>query len=360
MSRPTKAIIDLQALRNNFQLAQSLAPQSNTIAMVKANAYGHGAAEVSGALADIAPAFGVACIEEALDLRAAGISNPILLLEGTFSANEVGTAAQHGFWLMVENHPQKEAILTADISHPVQVWLGVDTGMHRLGFEPAEIAEVYRILNASSNVSEQIVVSSHFASADDLDNQTTNKQIECFDACMPNNPNALSSLANSAAILAWPQAQRDWQRPGYMLYGCSPFVVAQKNADQLQAVMSFESAVISVRNIAVGESVGYTGNWTAERESTIATITVGYGDGYPRHAPNGTPVLVNGLRCPLVGRVSMDMITVDVTDLPEVAIGAKVQLWGQVLPVNEVAQACGTIGYELLTRMPARVPRIYR
>ena len=359
MSRPTKATIDLQALHHNFQLAQSLAPQSKTIAMVKANAYGHGAIEVAEALSDIAPAFGVACIEEALNLRAAGISNPILLLEGTFSSDEVAIAAQHRFWLMVENHPQKDAILTANISHPVDVWLGVDTGMHRLGFQPADIADVYKALKASRNVSEQIVVSSHFACADDLEKQTTDKQIECFDTCMPSDPNALSSLANSAAILAWPQAQRDWQRPGYMLYGGSPFRVAQKNADQLQAVMSFESAVISVRSIAAGESVGYTGNWTAQRESTIATITVGYGDGYPRQAPNGTPVLVNGQRCPLVGRVSMDMITVDVTDLPEARIGAAVELWGQTLSVDEVAQACGTIGYELLTRMPARVPRIY-
>ena len=357
MSRPTRAVIDIQALRHNYQLAQSLARESKTIPMVKANAYGHGAVKVSQALADIAPAFGVACIEEALELRDAGIKQPILLLEGAFDAAELKLAATKGFWVMVENHQQKEAIINADLALPLTVWLGVDTGMHRLGFQPEDIAEVYKTLNSSRNISQPIVFTSHFACADDLNNKATLKQIDAFKACAP--VTALQSLANSAAILAWPKAQREWQRPGYMLYGNSPFAVPQENADQLKPVMSFESAVISLRTIAAGESVGYTANWTAERDSTIATITVGYGDGYPRNATNGTPVLINGVRCPLVGRVSMDMITVDVTDLREVAIGNKALLWGPELPVNEVASHCDTIGYELLTRMPGRVPRVY-
>ena len=357
MSRPTRAVIDIQALRHNYQLAQSLAPESKTIPMVKANAYGHGALQVSQALADIAPAFGVACIEEALELRDAGIKQPILLLEGAFDAAELKLAATKGFWVMVENHQQKEAIINADLALPLTVWLGVDTGMHRLGFQPGDIDEVYKTLNSSRNISQPIVFTSHFACADDLNNKATLKQIDAFKACAP--VTALQSLANSAAILAWPKAQREWQRPGYMLYGNSPFAVPQENADQLKPVMSFESAVISLRTIAAGESVGYTANWTAERDSTIATITVGYGDGYPRNATNGTPVLINGVRCPLVGRVSMDMITVDVTDLREVAIGNKALLWGPELPVNEVASHCDTIGYELLTRMPGRVPRVY-
>jgi alanine racemase len=357
MSRPTRAVIDLQVLRHNYQLAQSLAPESKTIPMVKANAYGHGAIKVSQALADIAPAFGVACIEEALELRDAGIKQPVLLLEGAFDAAELKLAATKGFWVMIENHQQKEAIINADLAVPLTVWLGVDTGMHRLGFLPGDIAEVYKTLNSSRNISQPIVFTSHFACADDLKNKATLKQIDAFKACAP--VTALQSLANSAAILAWPKAQREWQRPGYMLYGNSPFAVPQENADQLKPVMSFESAVISLRTIAAGESVGYTANWTAERDSTSATGTVGYGDGYPRNATNGTPVLINGVRCPLVGRVSMDMITVDVTDLREVAIGDKALLWGPELPVNEVASHCDTIGYELLTRMPGRVPRVY-
>ena len=373
MSRPTKAIIDLNALRHNFALAQScvspssgkelskeLRKEPGTIAMVKANAYGHGAIEVAKALAPIASAFGVASIEEAIDLRDHGIKQPILLLEGTFSDDEVSVAAQNNFWLMVENQPQIDAIINATLARKINVWLGMDTGMHRLGFQPNEIQAAYDALNNSHNVNEDIVVTSHFACADDLSSQATSEQIRHFDLHMPKTHKKLSaSLANSAGVLAWPQSHRDWQRPGFMLYGISPFDQPQVNADKLQAVMSFESAVISLRSISAGESVGYTANWTAQRDSTIATVTVGYGDGYPRSAPNGTPVLINGVRCPLVGRVSMDMITVDVTDLHRVAIGDNAVLWGPELPVNEIATACGTIGYELLTRMPARVPRVY-
>ena len=361
MSRPTAAIIDLQALRHNYALAASLAPESQTIPMVKANAYGHGVIEIATALAPVAPAFGVACIEEAMALREANIKQPILLLEGTFTADEVALAEHHNLWLMVENQPQLDAILAADIGHQIKVWLGIDTGMHRLGFQPSELEPAYRALKNSRNVHDEIVVSSHFACADDLNNDATNKQIEIFDLNLPTDINSelpLASLANSAAILAWPQTQRDWQRPGYMLYGNSPFSEPQENANQLQPVMSFESAIISVREIDAGESVGYGATWTAPRQSHIATIAVGYGDGYPRHAPNGTPILINGVKCPLVGRVSMDMITVDVTDI-KAEIGDKAILWGPALPVNEVAVTCGTIGYELLTRMPDRVPRVY-
>ena len=360
MSRPTKAIIDLQALRHNFVLAQSLAPKSNTIAMVKANAYGHGAVEVATALTTMASAFGVASIDEALELRQGGISQPIMLLEGIFERDEVSLAAHHNLWLMVENNLQLEAVINANLAQQVKVWLGMDTGMHRLGFQPDEIQSAYNALNNSRNVNEEIVLTSHFACADDLNSPATSQQIQQFDLYTPTSQKQQSaSLANSAAILGWPKAQRNWQRPGYMLYGNSPFSEPQKNADKLRPVMSFESAVISVRSISAGESVGYTANWTAQRDSIIATVTVGYGDGYPRQAANGTPVMINGVRCPLVGRVSMDMITIDVTDLAATAIGDRVVLWGPELPVNEVAIHCDTIGYELLTRMPSRVPRIY-
>lgn len=363
MSRPTLAIINRQALRDNLALADSLAPASKSIPMVKANAYGHGALEVCKALQN-APAFGVACIEEAVALRSAGIEQPILLLEGTFSADEVAVAADHNFWLMVENEPQKQAILTSTAEKKVTIWLGIDTGMHRLGFQPEDIDQHYQQLRASDKVAETIVLASHFACADNLQSTATPEQIECFDRCVTTDDisaddNVQFSLANSAAILGWPESYRHWHRPGYMIYGNSPFSVAQNNADQLTPVMTFQSAIISLRQIKIGESVGYTGNWTAQRPSTIATVTVGYGDGYPRQAPNGTPVLINGVRCPIVGRVSMDMITVDVSELRSVAIGDKAVLWGTDLPVNEVAVYCDTIGYELLTRMPSRVPRKY-
>lgn len=361
MSRPTSAIIDLKALRENFYLAQQLAPNSKSMPMVKANAYGHGMIEVANALADSAPAFGVACIEEALALRKANIKQPILLLEGPHSADEIGIAEKHGFWLMLENHNQLQAILSAHLSNPISVWLKLDTGMHRLGFKPEDLQHIYKQLSDSANVADDIVLATHFACADDLESDFTDRQLQCFNSAIDTlDFPAPTSLANSAVILGWPSIEDNWQRPGYMLYGASPFSKPQKNADQLQQVMHFQSAVISIRNISAGESVGYTANWTAQRNSIIATVAVGYGDGYPRHAPNGTPVLIDGVRCPLVGRVSMDMITVDITDLnTDIKIGTDVTLWGPALSVTEVAMHCGTIGYELLTRMPARVPRIY-
>jgi alanine racemase len=363
MTRPTSAIIDTSALRANFALAQRLAPKAKSMPMVKANAYGHGMVNVAQSLADMAPAFGVACIEEALELRQANIKQPILLLEGPHSADEVEIAEQHGFWLMLENYNQLQAVLSAQLTTAITVWLKLDTGMHRLGFQPEDLKSIYKQVSDSSNVADDIVLATHFACADNLDSNFTNQQLQRFESAIDSldaKPN-LISLTNSAAILGWPSIQDNWQRPGYMLYGASPFAKPHKNADQLKPVMHFQSAVISIRSIACGESVGYTANWTAERPSVIATIAVGYGDGYPRHAPNGTPVLIGGIKCPLVGNVSMDMISVDITDLPRpIDIGEKVTLWGPDLGVNEVAKHCGTIGYELLTRMPSRVPRVYQ
>lgn len=366
MSRPTIVKIDLEAVRNNFALAQSLAPNSKTMPMVKANAYGHGAVEVARALADIAPAFGVACTEEALELREAGISNPILLLEGTFTADEVELASRHNFWLMIENQHQIDAVIEADLPTPIQTWLGIDTGMHRLGFQPNEAAEALARLTINNrNVARNIVIASHFASSEDSNSSFTKQQLGLFDQTsevLSGIDNTLSlqfSLANSAAILMRPESHRDWNRPGYMIYGCSPLEGDINYRGQLKPAMTFESAVISVRTIKEGESVGYNNRWQANAETKIATIAVGYGDGYPRTAPDGTPLLVNGVRCPLAGKVSMDMITVDVTDLPAVNIGDKAILWGPELTPDEISKYSGSSGYELLTRMPSRVPRVY-
>jgi len=363
MTRPTSAIINTQALRDNFSLAQQLAPNAKSMPIVKANAYGHGMIKTAQALADLAPAFGVACIEEALELREANIKQPILLLEGNHSADELQIAEQQNLWLMLENHTQLQAILDAKLAAPLTVWIKLDTGMHRLGFAPEDAKQVFAQLNNSPNIAQTPVLASHFACADNLDNPLTQQQYQHFKQLAESlgEPHLNTSLSNSAAILGWPEINDQWQRPGYMLYGASPFDRPQTHADQLQPVMHFQSAVISTRSVAAGQSVGYTANWTAQRPSRIATIAVGYGDGYPRHAPNGTPVLIQGVKCPLVGHVSMDMISVDITHLPTpIEIGEPVTLWGPQLPVNEVAQHCGTIGYELLTRMPSRVPRIYK
>lgn len=358
MSRPAQAIIDLAALRHNYQLAQRLAPSAKTLAVVKANAYGHGAVAAARALEPLAPVLAVACIEEALELRAAGISKPILLLEGAFEACELLTASQENFWLMVSGTEQVEMLASAELQKPVTVWLKADSGMHRLGFIGSELREAYERLQRLENVCDEITLATHFSCADELERDVTLQQMKAFTA-MADGIDAPCSLANSAAILGWPAAHSDYNRPGIMLYGSSPFDQPHPAADELKAVMTLVSTVIGLRNVEVGESVGYGGGWTAERRSVIATIAMGYGDGYPRTMPSGTPVLVNGQRCSLAGRVSMDMVTVDVTDLDAVQVGDPVEFWGRNLPLNEVAECAGTIGYELVTRMPLRTPRVY-
>lgn len=358
MARPTRATINLQAVRDNYQLACTLAPQSQTMAIVKANAYGHGAIPVAKALADLAPAYGVASIEEATELRQAGIQQPILLLGGAFSHDEIAVAEANNFWLMVENPQQKEALLNANVKQPITVWIGVDTGMHRLGFAPEQVPALHADLQASANVSDGIVICSHFACADELDHQLTRQQLERM-AVATHGLKAPTSLANSAALLGSPDAHRDWNRPGIMLYGCSPFSHPHPHAEPLKPAITLSSQVISLREIGIGETVGYSGIWQATRPTTIATVAIGYGDGYPRTTPSGTPVLINGQQCPLAGRVSMDSITVDVTDLPQVAIGDEVILWGEDLPVSVVAKANNTISYEVLTRMTNRPEKVY-
>jgi alanine racemase len=355
---PAKATIDLGALRANYRLASALAPDSETLAIVKARAYGHGAAACAAALEDLAPAFGVCFIEEALELRAAGIRKPVLLLRGNLDPDEVQLAAEQDFWLMVYEPHQVDSIVARSLSNPVTVWVKLDTGMHRLGLQPGQLADAVGRLQLSENVRQPLVVATHFACADDVGNPFTGTQLERLHAAVT-GMDVLLSAANSAGVIAWPGARADWNRPGIMLYGASPMCAAHTVNAELVPVMRLESRVIALRHIGAGETVGYGGNWTAQRPSTIATVAIGYGDGYPRHAANGTPVLVNGRRAPLVGRVSMDMITVDVTDLPVTAIGDRVTLWGPDLPVNEVAACAGTIGYELLTRMTGRVPLDY-
>jgi len=395
MSRPAKVLVDLGALRHNCQLASNLSPESQTMAIIKADAYGHGAVQVARALEDLVPAFGVACIEEALELREAGIQIPIHLLEGAFTKDEIQIAAANNFSLAVVNEEQKKQLLDCQLNKfgrgaeetslskedRIKVWLHVDTGMHRLGIQPDEIASSYKELSACPHIQDDIVIATHFACADDLENTFSTEQVHRFhqglgslssenteeslvSSSIPliSSPVPLS-LANSAALLGWPETRAAWNRPGIMLFGSSPFLAPHKEADKLLPVMTFKSGVISLCDIPTGETVGYAATWTAARPSRIATVAIGYGDGYPVHAPSGTPVLINGHRCPMVGRVSMDMITVDVTDLPDIALGDEVILWGgslsASLSVNEVANCAGTISYELLTRMPRRTPREY-
>ena len=348
--------VDLEALRHNCRYAQRLSAQGSVMAVIKADAYGHGMVPVAKALVDMVPAFAVANVREALLLREANIQRPVLLLQGINSEPELLLAAEHGFWLMLHNDEQLAYLHNARLASPVRVWLKVDTGMHRLGFEPVRVQSVYDQLQDCPNViGDDVVLASHLASADCTDNAFTKQQIQCFNDCLSGH-NLKRSLANSAALMNYEAARHDWNRAGYMLYGHSPSGIGHAS---LQPVMSLISRVIAVRNTAIGESVGYGNTWSAERLSRIATVAIGYADGYPRHLPSGTPVWVNGTRVALVGRVSMDMITVDVTDVSDVSVGDEVELWGRHISVNEVACCAGTIGYELLAGLSARLKRIY-
>lgn len=372
MSRPAKIIIDLAAIQANCRLAQTIAPHSKTVAVVKADAYGHGAIEVAKALEPQVEMLTVSCLEEALLLRENGLRKPILLLEGCFDKNELQIAIANQCELIVHSRLQLEQLLSLTLAAPVNIWLKIDTGMHRLGVSPQEVESIYAKLAASANVNNIILVT-HFAHADNIGGTHTAMQISLFENCIQpivTNIKANTqqkaekqkvelSMANSAALLAWPQTRVDWNRPGIMLYGLSPFTEPNEHTKQLIPAMDFESQVIAIREILAGESVGYGCTWTAQRPSVIATIAVGYGDGYPRTAKSGTPVLINQQRAPLVGRVSMDLISVDVTDLAKVQIGDKALLWGKELSANEVASWASTIGYELVTRMPKRVAKLF-
>lgn len=356
--RPLVATIDLAAIRHNYAFAQRCAPGRHAFAVVKANAYGHGVREVVEALAAQADGFAVACLEEALVVRELTASARILLLEGCFEADEYQLAAQLGLDVVVQGVEQAEALLAAELAAPLRVWLKLDSGMHRLGFSPEQLRQAHGRLQGTPQVAELNLLS-HFACADERGHPLTEQQVEVF-LDLLDLDFAQRSLANSAAILTIPAAHMDWLRPGIMLYGATPFVDLTVAELGLQAAMSLTAQIIAVREVPAGDTVGYGASWTAARDSRIATVSCGYADGYPRHAPSGTPVIIAGQRVPLVGRVSMDMLSVDVTDLPQAQLGAAVELWGAQLPVDEVAQACGTIGYELLSKVTARVPRRYR
>ena len=357
MARPIKACIDTRALRRNYRVACELTPGSRNVAVVKANAYGHGAALIARSLEDLVPAFAVAGVDEALELRDAGVRKPVLLLEGPLTPDEVNIALEQEFWLMICCREQVDMVCRADIQAPVRVWLKIDSGMHRLGITQDQFRPGLAALSDSANTLPGITLSTHLADAHNVSGRKTAAQIGFFQRLVAGLDNPVS-IANSAGILHWPTTHGAWNRPGLMLYGASPFARPQEHARRLEPVMTLQSEVIGVRKIDTGEAVGYGSRWTAQRPSVIATVGVGYGDGYPRSAVNGTPVLLSGNRARLAGSVSMDMITVDVTDLEDVKIGDPVELWGKSLTLGEVAQYAGTISHELVTRVSVRVPRV--
>jgi alanine racemase len=358
MSRPARARIDLDALRQNLRYAKELVPGARAVAVVKANAYGHGAVPVARALEGEADALGVACTEEALELRESGIRAPILLMEGVFSPDEIALADRHRLAMVVHCREQIRWILAARTRVPLDCWIKLDTGMHRVGFDPRCFAGAYADLRGASQVGG-LVLMTHFARADEPGHPFTTRQIERFTELTAGIA-APRSLANSAAVIAWPDARADWIRPGIMLYGASPLGDGHPSADRLRPAMHLESALISVRDLAAGETVGYGGRFVCPAPMRVGIVAMGYADGYPRHAPDGTPVAVGGRPARLVGRVSMDMLAVDLTRVDQASVGDPVELWGATVSANAVAEASGTIAYQLFTAVSPRVPRCYQ
>lgn len=352
--RPTYATIDLSAIQFNYAQMANKAGHSKTIAVIKADAYGHGAKQVAGALNGIVDAFAVAFIDEAIVLREAGIKQPILLLEGVMHAHELVLAQRYNFWVMLHSDYQIEWLTTLEQQQRPIIWLKIDTGMHRLGLT-VEALE-YCLSNYPTLLQSTSVLCSHLACADETDNAFNLQQIAQLKQlanhyCLP------ISLANSAGIDNWPASHGDWNRVGIALYGYAQPHNSQAN---LRVAMRLHAPIIALKTIKKGESVGYGRSWIAQKDQLIATVAIGYADGYPRHAAAGTPAFLHTQTIYLVGRVSMDMLTFDVSQVNEVQIGDQVELWGDNVSVERVAAHAGTIAYELLSRLSPRVTRIWR
>ncbi len=355
MGRPARALLDAQALRHNLQQVRARAPGARVMAVIKANGYGHGLIWVAQALRE-ADAFAVASIEEGFQLRQAGIPQPIVLLEGFFQADELPALAHYRLSPVVHDAEQLRLLEGAQVGAPLCVWLKIDTGMHRLGFAPAAARAAYERLRACRAVGE-VRLMSHLASADDRRDPATRAQLDLF-LPLVRSLGVPASCANSAGVIAWPDSHLDWVRPGLMLYGATPMLDASAAALGLKPVMTLATTLIAVQQRQRGDAIGYGGDFHCPEDMPVGVAAIGYGDGYPRHAPSGTPVLVNGRAVPLIGRVSMDMITLDLRSQPEARIGDPVVLWGEGLPIDDVAQRAGTISYELLCHVAERIPRV--
>lgn len=355
MSRPARINIDLRALRHNYRCLRETHGR-RMLAVLKADAYGHGAAGCARALAGSVDGFAVAFGEEASALRAAGVRAPLLVLEGVFTTTELHTAIAEGWWIVV-HHEEQLAMIERLASNDARlnVWLKVDSGMHRCGFRPAAVRRAHARLAASGKVLS-ITLMSHLARADEADHDFTVQQLDCFEQATAGLPGP-RSLANSAGILFWPAARRDWGRGGIALYGVDPSG-APSPTSKLQPVMSVESAIMALREIDAGEALGYGGTFVATRRTRIGLVAFGYADGYPRATLPSTAVAVDGQKVALIGRVSMDMMTVDLTELPTAGVGSRVELWGRQVSVNDVARGAGTIAYELLCNAK-RAQRVY-
>lgn len=353
MNNLIRAVVNGSALRANLRAIRRTASGTHVMAVVKANAYGHGLVPTALALPE-ADAFAVARLGEAVALREAGIVQPVVLLEGVFDAAQLAIAARMSFDIVV-HHPDQLQLLEQQAARDFVVWLKVDTGMNRLGFRIEEAHEALARLRRLAPALREIRLLTHLSSADEPGSPATQQQLDRF-APLAHEAGLACSIANSAGILAFPAARAQWVRPGLALYGASPFANRTAESLGLTPAMTLETTVIATRRVGEGETVGYGGAWRATRDTRVAILAGGYGDGLPRSLPNGTPVLIDGRRVPLVGRVSMDMIAVDITDLADVHVGERAVLWGPGLPVEHIAALAGTIPYELLCAISQRVP----
>lgn len=346
MTRPASVVINLAALKSNFQRIRQLAPRQKIMAVVKADAYGHGITRVAHSLPD-ADAFAVACLEEARQLRDSGIKQPIILLEGPFCAEELPQIQALELEIVI-HHPDQFAMLdAAQGDRQLRAWLKVDTGMHRLGFAPGEVQQARDKLINCKCIARDLRLMTHLASANNPGDALTSRQLQSFADCTRGMAEE-RSIANSAAILDWPDSHADWVRPGLLLYGVSPNPDRNSLEEGLQPVMTFSSKLISVKRLKAGDTVGYGATWSCPEDMPVGIVAAGYGDGYPRHARSGTPMLVNGQRAGMIGVASMDMLAVDLRNVPDARVGDPVVLWGEGLPVEEIAECAQTIPYELL------------
>jgi alanine racemase len=353
--RPIRAVFDLAAFRDNLAVARARAPHARVWAVVKANAYGHGLERAVRALA-AADGFALLDLADAVALRESGVAKPILLLEGVFAGDDLHAVAEHGLTIVVHDAEQIAMLEGARLPARVPVYLKMNSGMNRLGFGPGEYRQVFERL-ARSPVVAGITLMTHFADADET--RGVAEALRRFEAATA-PIEAPRSLANSAAILRYPETHADWVRAGIMLYGCSPFADAPAAALGLGPVMTLASELIAIRELQAGDRVGYGGEFVTDRARPVGVVACGYADGYPRHAPTGTPVLVNGRRTRTLGRVSMDMLAVDLEGVPAAGVGTPVTLWGEGLSCDEVAASAGTVSYELLCGLTPRVPAIER
>ncbi len=347
------AVLNLEALQHNLAKVRQHAPHSKVMAVIKANAYGHGQFRIAEQLPNV-DAFAVARVDEGVKLRQAGFKQRIAVLEGFTCKEELEDLLQFDLDAVIHCFDQILILNNYTAHQQLNAWLKCDTGMNRLGFKRSEVNEAYQLLSTCPIVNQPISLMTHLANADNREDDKTVQQIRLFKQ-MTSSFSGEMSIANSAGILGWHESLTDWVRPGVMLYGISPFSEQTGSQLGLQAVMSLHSRLIAVKNIEKGEAVGYAGRWICEKPTRFGVVAIGYGDGYPRYAKTGTPVLVNSQRVPLIGRVSMDMITVDLASQPDAKPGDPVVLWGQDLAVEEIAHCADTIPYTLLCGITQRV-----